>query len=270
MTANSGMQKASALYISHGGGPLPVLGDAGHCDMVDTLAKIAAAVERPSAIVLISAHWEEASPTVTGAERPSLIYDYYGFPKASYEIRYPAPGNPVLAGRVHDLLRDHGMQAALDGERGFDHGMFVPLKIMYPDADVPCVQLSLLNNLDPARHVLMGQALSPLREDDVLVIGSGFSFHNMKAFFQPSTGEARSLNESFDRWLTETCTDPGLDEDERRRRLVDWAGAPGARFCHPREEHLLPLHVCYGVAQSAASQVFSFEVLGKKASCYLW
>ena len=260
----------SVLYVSHGGGPLPLLGDAAHKQLVENLERLATIVARPSAIVVISAHWEEARPTITAGANPSLLYDYYGFPAESYEIQYPAPGSPVLARRIHDMLASDGMEPVLDERRGFDHGLFVPLKIMFPDATIPCVQLSLVRGLDPAEHVRMGKALVGLRRDAVLVVGSGFSFHNMQAFFSPSTGQVRSMNEAFEQWLMETCSGHAFGESERERRLVDWTAAPAARFCHPREEHLVPLHVCYGIVQSPARQVFQLEVMGKAASAYLW
>jgi aromatic ring-opening dioxygenase catalytic subunit (LigB family) len=127
-----------------------------------------------------------------------------------------------------------------------------------------------VNGLDPETHIQIGAALSGLKYDNLLVIGSGFSFHNMKAFFAPKTAEIEKMNMDFMQWLNETCSSPDLEESERNRRLVNWENAPSARFCHPREEHLLPLHVCYGVANRACSEVFELEIIGKKASVYLW
>lgn len=260
----------SIAYISHGGGPLPLLGDPAHDQLVVNLRQLAAILPRPSAVVIVSAHWEADKATVTGGGRSELIYDYYGFPRESYSIAYPAPGEPALAARIFDLLTDKGLEPVLDKKRGFDHGVFVPLKIMYPEADIPCVQLSLLTGLQPLEHILIGEALAALRSERVLLLGSGFSFHNLQAFFAPTTEQSQSMNSSFERWLIDTCTAKDLQEQERRQRLVDWQLAPGARYCHPREEHLLPLHVCYGAAQAPAAQVFNFEVMGKKASAYLW
>lgn len=270
MSDSANTPLASAIFISHGGGPLPLLGDEGHQEMVDNLKSIASLLEKPSAIIVISAHWEADRPTITSGANPELIYDYYGFPEASYEIEYPAPGNPPLAQKIFEQLNNNGIEAVLDEQRGFDHGLFVPLKIMYPEADIPCVQLSLVSSLDTAEHIRLGEALAGLADDNILIIGSGFSFHNLKAFFAPATVETQLMNESFEQWLTETCGGKELDEDERARRLVNWEAAPAARYCHPREEHLLPLHVCYGFAKRPARQVFTFEVLGKKASSYLW
>ena len=260
----------SILYISHGGGPLPLLGDESHKEMVDCLRGIAANLKYPSAIIVISAHWEEGIPTITAGAKPSLIYDYYGFPKESYEIKYPVRGNPLLANELYDLCRLNDIDAVLDEQRGFDHGLFVPLKIMYPDANIPCIQISLINSLNPMDHIQIGEALASLKDENALVIGSGFSFHNMRAFFSPSTNESQSMNESFEQWLIDTCSNHNLSESDRTQRLVNWENAPAARYCHPREEHLIPLHVCYGLAKRSANQVFTFEVMGKKASAYLW
>lgn len=263
-------QPGSVLYISHGGGPLPLLGDEGHHEMVDCLSDLARTLEKPAAIIVISAHWEENKPTITSGATPSLIYDYYGFPNESYDIRYPAPGDPLLAHKIFRLLNGSGIEAVLDEQRGFDHGVFVPLKIMFPDADIPCVQLSLVKSLNPLEHIRIGKALAGLKDDNVLIIGSGSSFHNIKAFLAPPIDEVQSRNTSFEKWLIHTCSDRQMSENEREIRLLNWEIAPAARYCHPREEHLLPLHVCYGIAGSAAKKVIPFDIMGKKTSAYLW
>ncbi len=210
------------MFISHGGGPMPLLGDAGHQEMVECLQSIATEIKKPSAILVISAHWEESVPTITASAKPSLLYDYYGFPQKSYEIKYPCPGEPQLASKIHSALENAGIKSALDEERGLDHGVFVPLTIMYPDADIPCVELSLVNSLDPALHIKIGQALQDLDYENLLIIGSGFSFHNMKAFFTKDGGEARKQNESFDAWLIDTCSNTEISEVQRLQRLTDW------------------------------------------------
>lgn len=260
----------SVIYLSHGGGPLPLLGDKGHEGMINVLREITPTLIKPSAILVISAHWEENKPTITSSAFPSLIYDYYGFPKAAYEIKYPAPGSPELTNTIFNLLAAAGIEAELDERRGFDHGLFVPLTLMYPGANIPCVQLSLVNSLQPEVHIKMGKALADLRNENVLVIGSGSSFHNLNAFFAPSTEQSRAMNHSFEQWLIDTCSNPSLTEVEREQRLVQWERAPAARYCHPREEHLLPLHVCYGVVGTAARTVVEFEIMGKLASAYCW
>jgi len=257
------------LFIPHGGGPLPLLNDPGHRALIEFLQGVQGRIPMPSAICVISAHWEEPIATVTGNASPSLIYDYTGFPESAYSIQYPAPGSPSLANKIYAALRQNGIPARLDEQRGFDHGLFVPLKLMFPYAGIPCVQLSLLNNLDPAAHIAMGKALRPLRLDNVLFIGSGFSFHNMRAFFTGNQSVDKQ-NTAFQEWLIDTCTDPKLSFNERASRLIAWQQAPAAHYCHPREEHLLPLHVCAGLSDDVAELVFDGEVLGKKTCGFIW
>ena len=258
------------LFLSHGGGPLPLLEDEKHDEMVACLKDISSNLSKPSAILVISAHWEEEVPTLTSGPQPSLIYDYYGFPEESYQIEYPCPGEAELANKIHCLLEKSGIESKVNEERGFDHGVFIPLKIMYPNADIPCVQLSLKNNLNPAEHIKLGAALRALDYENLLIIGSGFSFHNMKAFFTPETAESNAKNAAFEEWLIDTCANPNIDEVERTKKLVNWEQAPYARYCHPREEHLLPLHVCYGAAGSHCTERFELNILNRKASMYLW
>ncbi len=263
----------SALYLTHGGGPLPLLGHDGHQELITFLRKIPDQFEKPSAILMISAHWELPQPTLTSSDQPPLIYDYSGFPPESYEIKYPAPGSKQLAGQVQGLLNERGFHAELDDERGFDHGMFVPLKLMYPDADIPCVQLSLIKGLDPEQHITMGAALTSLHEQGVLIIGSGSSFHNLRAIMASGqsiqSGKQKSI--IFNDWLMETCTSTALADDERYLRLINWQQAPHALYCHPREEHLMPLHVCMGsVSGKAAETVFNGKVFGLAMCGFLW
>lgn len=263
---------APVLFLPHGGGPLPVLGDKGHEKMVSFLKEITVRLEEPSAILIISAHWEEEQATITSNGRPGIIHDYYGFPAEAYEIQYAASGSPELANEIYALLTASGIPARLDEQRGFDHGMFVPLKLMFPQARIPCVQLSLLKNLNPKMHIALGKAITSLRGKDILIIGSGMSFHNLKIFFTPDIDSSRE-NNAFDHWLIETCTDPAIASEAREQRLIEWEKAPFARFCHPREEHLLPLHVCYGVACAStpiAKVVFNDEIMGKKVTSFLW
>lgn len=177
------VELSPVLFIPHGAGPLPLLGDASHQGMVDFLEGITPSLGKPSAILVISAHWEAEKATITGGETPPLIYDYDGFPDEAYQIDYPVPGSPKLAEKIYGLLQQNGIDASLDGQRGFDHGVFVPLKIMYPEAAIPCVQLSLIKHLKAESHVNLGKALSALRSENILIIGSGFSFHNLRAFF---------------------------------------------------------------------------------------
>lgn len=261
---------ANILYLPHGGGPLPLMDDPGHSALTDFLSRIPARLGRPEAILVISAHWEAQVPTVTSSASPELIYDYYGFPEETYQVRYPAPGIPALAQRVCALIQAHGLACRQDEDRGFDHGLFIPIKLMYPDADIPCIQVSLLKGLDPAAHITLGRALAPLGDENLLVVGSGFSFHNMRALMNPMHGDKHD-EQAFQDWLIETCCAQGLSAEAREQRLVNWSQAPGARFCHPREEHLLPLHVCYGMAtDQVAEVVFDAEIMRRRAVGLLW
>ena len=257
------------VYFSHGGGPLPILGDAGHKAMVNFMLKLPSRLRKPEAILVISAHWEEGIATLLGGQTPSMYYDYYGFPEKAYEITYPAPGNPELANRIAGLLNKNKIAARIDDRRGFDHGLFIPLKLMYPQADIPSLQLSLIRGLDPTAHIDLGKALRELMSENILVIGSGFSFHNMRAFSWEGVNAPDPDNEAFQDWLIEVCTGP-ISQPEREQLMVDWQKAPSARYCHPREEHLLPLHVCLGMAGNAAQTIFDDYILGKRAVAFLW
>jgi aromatic ring-opening dioxygenase catalytic subunit (LigB family) len=237
--------------------------------MVDFMTALPAQLARPDAIVVVSAHWEERAATLLGAPSPPMFYDYYGFPKEAYSITYPAPGHPVLAERMADLLETNGIPARVDARRGFDHGLFIPLKLMYPRADIPSIQLSLLRGLDSASHIALGRALRDLLNENLLVIGSGFSFHNLNAFFRQAASVSDAANDAFQDWLIETCAGP-LSQSEREQRLIEWDRAPSARYCHPREEHLLPLHVCLGLTGRPATVAFDDQILGKRAVAFLW
>ena len=197
---------------------------------------------RPKAILVVSGHWEEASFTVNTGEAPPLLYDYYGFPEHTYQLKYPAPGAPELAQRVRQLLGEAGLRTQEDGSRGFDHGVFVPFLLVDPDATIPVLQVSLQRGLDPALHIAAGKALANLRDEGVLIVGSGMSYHNMRGF-GPGFEAA---SEHFDDWLTSVVTDS--DAHRREEALAHWHQAPDARSCHPREEHLLPLMVVAGAS----------------------
>ena len=269
MTPASPAAKPQIVYFSHGGGPLPILGDPGHQAMVDFMTRLPERLSPPEAILVVSAHWEEPTATVPGAQNPALFYDYYGFPAEAYSLTYPAPGHPELARQIVDVLTAQAIPARLDLQRGFDHGLFIPLKLMYPSADIPAVQLSLVRGLDPVRHLTLGRALRALRQEKLLVIGSGFSFHNMQAFSWQNQGAPDPANDAFQNWLIDVCTRPA-SQAEREAQLAAWEKAPGARYCHPREEHLLPLHVCAGLADGPATVVFDDRILGKRSVAFAW
>jgi aromatic ring-opening dioxygenase catalytic subunit (LigB family) len=263
-------KRQPALYITHGGGPCfwmsfgPPIGPHGYDRLKAYFSGLLASLpERPRAILVVSAHWEEPVPTVSTAARPPMLFDYYGFPPHTYELSYPAPGSPELGQRVHKLLQDAGIAAATDEQRGFDHGVFVPQLIIDPSAGIPVVMLSLQHSLDPALHLAIGRALAPLRDEGVLIVGSGSSYHNLRAFFDGRSREAAE----FDDWLNDTVqqADPAV----RSTRLTHWTQAPSARACHPREEHLLPLMVAAGAAGSDAGRQTFHDVIGGKAcSCF--
>ena len=264
------MKSQQVIFVSHGGGPLPLLGDPQHQELTMQLQQLGSRIAKPSAIVVISAHWEALQPTVTSAAQPALLYDYYGFPPESYQLTYPAPGHPQPAQQIVTSLHKHCNTATQDAQRGLDHGVFVPLKWMFPTAAIPVVQLSLKANLDPQQHIDLGQALADLEYENLLILGSGFSFHNMRAFFAPQTEATERRNQAFENWLKVTLTDTQLNESERQQRLIQWEQAPEARFCHPREEHLLPLLVCYGATRRAADSYQMARTLGRTAGMFIW
>jgi 4,5-DOPA dioxygenase extradiol len=269
LNQNNAQNNAEIVYLSHGGGPLPILGDPSHKAMVDFILQLPAQLKKPSAIIVISAHWEESTATLLGAQNPSMLYDYYGFPDEAYTITYPTPGSPELAKRITGLLSKNNIPAHIDSHRGFDHGLFVPLKLMYPQADIPSLQLSLLRGLSPTMHIALGKAMRELMHENILVVGSGFSFHNMNAFSWDGINEPDPANDAFQNWLIETCIGP-ISQSEREQRLIEWSKAPSARYCHPREEHLLPLHVCLAMANKPATLIFDDNILGKRAVAFLW
>jgi len=266
---NEAIIRMPTLYIPHGGGPCFFM----DWDPPDTWTRMRGFLEgvaatlpqRPRAIVLVSAHWLEPAFTLTSAPQPALIYDYYGFPPHTYQLRYDARGDPRLAARLAEMLGQAGLPARQDASRGFDHGMFIPLKLVFPRADVPVVQLSLRSDLDPLAHLAAGRALAPLRDEGVLLIGSGMSFHNMRGY-----GDARfgPVSEAFDGWLTATVESAPA---QRHVALLHWAEAPSARQSHPphAEEHLIPLMVAAGAAGDGAGQrIFSDRVMETVISAY--
>lgn len=217
----------------------------------------------PEAVVVISGHWEEKEFTVTSHPHPPLLYDYYGFPAPTYQLEYNAPGSPALAGQVCKLLREAGIMAESDSGRGFDHGVFIPFKLVYPSADIPIVQLSLKNGLDPATHIGVGRALEPLRHQKVLIVGSGMSYHNMGGFGR----DGGAASDQFDAWLTKAVCE--LDPKVRNEKLRQWSVAPGGREAHPREEHLLPLMVAAGAAGTGlGKKVFTDRVMNVTVSAF--
>jgi aromatic ring-opening dioxygenase catalytic subunit (LigB family) len=262
-------RKAQIVYFSHGGGPLPILGDPSHKAMIQFMKALPNRLHKPDAIVVVSAHWEEPKATLMGAQHPPMFYDYYGFPDEAYTITYPGPGDPELANRIAALLEKNAIPSQMDPTRGFDHGHFIPLKMMYPAADIPSTQLSLVRGLNPKSHIRLGQALRELLNENILWIGSGFSFHNLNLFWSQRGVQRDANNDAFQNWLIDTVTGSHA-EDEREQRLIEWTKAPAARYCHPREEHLLPLHVCQGLAGKPGELIFDDMIFGKRGVAFLW
>ncbi len=257
------------LYISHGGGPLPLLKDPSHADMVSFMTSLTKRIAKPKHIIVISAHWEASEFTIQSGVAPELFYDYYGFPEEAYRLTYPCQGAPDLADRVAKLIEQAGIPVQLDPNRPYDHGSYIPLLLMYPEADIPVIQISLNKSLQAKDHIALGKALQALLDEPILIIGSGFSFHNMRAFEFLSASEApRSdpRNDAFQEKLAFTvCQDPSAE-----LALENWSSFPHAAYCHPREEHLLPLHVCVGAASTFGEKVFDGYILGKRALAFLW
>jgi aromatic ring-opening dioxygenase catalytic subunit (LigB family) len=196
----------------------------------------------PRAVLAVSGHWEEAEFAVSSAPRPGMVYDYSGFPEHTYHISYPAPGSPDVAARVMELAGAAGIAIGDDPSRGFDHGTFSMMQPIYPEAQIPVVSLSLRHGYDPAEHVALGAALAPLRDEGVVIMGSGLSYHNLR-MFDP---RAAVPSAAFDAWLRTTLTD--RDPAARIAALERWETAPAARIAHPREDHLIPLMVAVGAA----------------------
>jgi aromatic ring-opening dioxygenase catalytic subunit (LigB family) len=249
------------LFVSHGGGPWPY---------VDSLKQMYVRTEqemrrlpgrlpaRPKAVLAISGHWEAPDFSVATEARPPMEYDYSGFPAHTYQIRYAAPGDPALAEQALTLIAGAGLDVVADPTRGFDHGVFVPLSLMYPNADMPIVMVSIKSGYDPGEHLALGRALAPLRDEGVLIVGSGLTYHNMRGFNQErATGDA----EAFTRYLNEVIALP--DEHERDEKLLHWERAPRARSAHPREDHLMPMLVAAGAAGIDAGAVLFTEYVMK-------
>ena len=237
-------------FISHGGGPWPYMEEMR--PMMRTLAAALADMPRqigvqPKAVVVVSGHWEEPDFSVMSSPQPGMLYDYSGFPAHTYKVVYPAPGAPALAQHIQELIRAAGLPSRLDAQRGFDHGCFAPLVVMYPQANVPVLQVSLKTGLDPEEHLALGRALAPLRQEGVLIVGSGLSYHNLRRF----GAAAREPSAAFDDWLWASLQQAPA---ARAAAITDWEHAPSARIAHPREEHLLPLMVALGAASQGRAE----------------
>ncbi len=234
--------KTPAVYIPHGGGPCFFM-DWQPQGMWDEMGAYLKRLPQdigatPKALLIISAHWEESEFTVQTKAAPGLLFDYYGFPEHTYQLKWPAPGSKTLAARVQEVAAAGGITIVTDETRDYDHGVFIPMLMAWPDAGIPTIQLSLKKGLNPQEHMALGRALAPLRDEGVAIIGSGMSFHSIPRLMgrEANTGPA---SHAFDTWLQETL-------NGNRSELLNWASAPNANDCHPREEHLIPLMVIAG------------------------
>ncbi|OJD30810.1 extradiol ring-cleavage dioxygenase [Diplodia corticola] len=273
------MPRAPVICVSHGGGPMPILGDPEHEKLVKSMRERVPAIlrlgtpEQPRAIVLVTAHWSERNPTISNGQEHSLLYDYYGFPPETYQLKYDAPGAPDVANEVAEAMRAEGLKPEFDGDRGWDHGVFIPMLLINPKANIPIVQMSVLNSEDPVEHFRMGQALSKLRDSNVAVLGSGFpSLHNLRAMFSGMTQQPsfKSRNDAWNRAVNEAVAEE--EPEERRKKLEEWRKFPGAYDMHPRggAEHFLPLIVCAGAAGEAKGKVYSDKFMGLDMFSYYW
>ena len=226
-----------AIYLSHGAPPL-----ADDAIWPGQLAAWSAGLPKPSAVLMVSAHWEDAPLALGAVETIPLVYDFWGFPQHYYRVQYPAPGAPALAAQVRKLLTAAGRPVQDVPDRGLDHGAYVPLVEMYPDADVPVLQISL-PSLDPAELYEIGRRLAPLRDEGVLIVGSGFFTHNLRALTRD--GSVASVMAEFDAWGKETLAAHDIDA------LLDFEHkAPAAHAAHPRTEHFAPLFVTLGAGEA--------------------
>lgn len=263
-------------FIPHGGGPWPFMDfpkneqGKGPWDELDVFLRglDREIGRRPKAVLVVSGHWEkEPVPTVSTAPRPGMLFDYYNFPPHTYELSYPAQNSLEVGARARQLLADAGIESAEDATRGFDHGVFIPFMLVYPDADVPITMISLKDTLDVESHVAIGKALEPLRDEDVLIIASGMTYHNMRKF---RSAEPDHVAEAvrFDDWLTAQVQE--ADVGLRAEKLSAWQDNPDARACHvPDHDHLVPLFVAVGAAGDDAGQrIFRTDFLGKPYSAF--
>lgn len=241
-------QKMPTYFLSHGGGPWPWL----EGPMRDAMGVLEESLQKipseigvsPKAILMVSGHWEETEFTVQTNPNPGMLYDYGGFPEHTYSIEYSSPGSPEVASRVSELLGSAGIGIRQDPNRGYDHGMYSVLFPIWPEANIPVVQLSIKRNYDPAEHIALGRVLAPLRDEGVLIIGSGFSYHNLRLMGP----EAKVPSAEFDKWLNETIVDSS--PDERVERLIKWESAPSARVAQPQEDHFIPMMVVVGASEN--------------------
>lgn len=273
----STQSRLPVFFIPHGGGPWPFMhGPEGILPDNDPWKELEVFLKgfdkalgrRPKAVLVISAHWEKVDQlTVSTAAHPGMLFDYYGFPKHTFELSYPAPGAPEVGEHVRDVVAKAGIETKSDSERGFDHGVFIPFMMMYPDADVPIAMMSLDPDLSAETHFRIGEALQSLRDEDILIVASGLSYHNMRMFYREDPEHAAAATR-FDAWLKEALAIE--DPAQRNARLATWTENPDALACHvPDHDHLVPVFAAAGAAGAdTGQQIFRGNFRGKPYSAY--
>ncbi|CZT50724.1 uncharacterized protein RSE6_11764 [Rhynchosporium secalis] len=271
--------RAPVVAVCHGGGPMPVLGDPGHAELIMSMSTKVPKIlnlgtrQAPRAIVLVTAHWSETQPTISNGKTHKLYYDYGGFPAEAYRLKYPAPGSPKVAEEVFNVLKGAGFQPKLDGERGWDHGVFIPLLLINPKADIPVIQLSVMNSASPKQHFEMGKALAQLRDSNIAILGSGMpTMHNLRAMFS-AQGNESNYRKRIQKWSDMlTKTTKIVDVEERSKTFEGYREWEGSREAHPigGEEHFLPLVVCAGAGGEGEAGAFGDEMVGFKQFTYYW
>ncbi|RMZ70832.1 extradiol ring-cleavage dioxygenase [Pyrenophora seminiperda CCB06] len=270
---------APVISLSHGGGPMPLLGDPAHASITKSLQTKVPQIlklgtpDAPQAIVLVTAHWSTEKVTVSSGAKHDLLYDYYGFPPESYKIRHDAPGSPAVAESVKQALEDQGIECVLDAERAWDHGVFVPMKLIDPAAHVPIIQVSVLASESPQQSYAIGRALGKLRAQNIAIIGSGFAtFHNLRLMFDGTaqTPDFKALNREWSKAVSDAALTP--DDRVREQKFAAWRNWPSAYVMHPRggAEHFLPLIVCAGAAGSTKGRSYADEMRGTDMWSYYW
>lgn len=265
---------APSLFLNHGGGPLPILGEQSELEIAESLRNVDEIVDlkRLKAIIVVTAHREEDVVTISNGEHHDLLYDYYNFPPESYTFKYNAPGDPILAGKIRDAFVKANIPSQLDSERGWDHGVFIPMMLINPSEDIPIVQVSILKNQNAEQHYKIGEVLNQFRKEGIAIFGSGMSYHNMKQFRSTScSGDPdKIVNESFDNFLNEVCT----GDVENRKKILDWQDQVEGLESHPlgKADHLMPLIVNAGAGGLQPGKKIFNSVYCRKfqLSGYIW
>jgi aromatic ring-opening dioxygenase catalytic subunit (LigB family) len=252
------------IFVPHGAGPLPLINQQDHQNMIQFMKESVKDIT-PGYIIVFSAHHETDGVHVIYDNSNELVYDYSGFPEKAYHLTFNPPKAIDLGEKIVALLQKNSIKAT-SSKRGFDHGVYVPLMLMYEKQDIPVIQISLNRSLDPSFHIRLGEVLG-LLEENILFIGSGYSYHNMRGFFDNQIVDER--NEEFHNWLVDTISNEML-ETERTDLLVNFKNAPYATYAHPRTEHIIPLHICYGINKKAGKVVFDDTIYNKRTIGVIW